>query len=120
MPVIETTSKGHKIIRTTPSLFAQKLGSPCICDSCNNPIIGELVYIAVLNSGYCSDCFTDWEQRAEFYPEDRHIEDENADITLRMLNAAGSVPRRDPVVMSFKDSGEMMNYLKKTNPKWQE
>jgi len=73
--VIES-DKGFKLISCNSISAIQVFGGGGICDKCNEtPDKG--VYIAVLNSWYCNDCFNGWHKKAISYPQDKEIELKN-------------------------------------------
>lgn len=73
--VIES-KKGFNLIQCDRSETAIVFGSPGICDRCNAaPETG--VYIAVLNSWYCNDCFDKWHEVAHRHQEDIKKEQSN-------------------------------------------
>lgn len=86
MKKFELTDKGFKIIKFDVRDFA-KIGSPGVCDYCNNGMF-EGVYIGVLgNRCYCNDCFEKWHKTAKNYPEDKPYEDRVTDRMLNQLNS---------------------------------
>lgn len=48
-------------------------------------VIGDIYYIAVLNDTMCKDCYESWLKRAEYYPEDKAIEDRNFNHYIKEL-----------------------------------
>lgn len=68
--------KKFLIIECTARELYVACGGPGICDMCGNPsAIGY--YIAVMNRWYCPKCFSEWKQRAQYYPEDANVEKRN-------------------------------------------
>ena len=60
---------------TARELFVAN-GAPGICDHCATPA-PRGYYVAVLNRWLCDDCFEEWVNDAEYYPEDTDIEQRN-------------------------------------------
>lgn len=57
-----------------------------ICDNCNELLITQdCYYVAVLNRVFCSECFEEWYQSAERYPEDIRWETNKYNMTVRKL-----------------------------------
>lgn len=61
-----------------------------ICDFCDKPSF-DGYYIAVLNRYYCPKCYKEWLDRAEYYPEDKPIEDKNFNYWKQQLEKVGSL-----------------------------
>ena len=76
--VIEN-KKGFKVIEISKEELLKKLsqyGSVGICDFCGNPTeVGY--YVAVINQWLCQDCYQDFLDKSQYYPEDKPIEDRN-------------------------------------------
>ena len=57
-----------------------------ICDNCNELLITQdCYYVAVLNRVFCSECFEEWYETAERYPEDIRWETNKYNMTVRKL-----------------------------------
>lgn len=80
--VIES-DKGFLLIECT-EIETQKIGGIGICDSCNK-VSDKGIYISVLNSWYCMECFNDWHKGAIRYQEDIYIEKRHFNHTMDRL-----------------------------------
>lgn len=81
----EVNNKGFKIIRLdVPQML--KLGGLCICDSCNKGMF-KSIFIGALNRAYCEDCYTNFEKRSVYYPEDSRYESIAINRTLQQINS---------------------------------
>ena len=86
MKEVKKTNKGHKYIEVSYDEMTLKLNGMGICDSCSP--LKEMKHgylIPVLNSVYCKDCFNEWKDRAEYYPEDVEYESLKTESFLRAL-----------------------------------
>lgn len=64
------------------------LGGLGICDHCNTPAEkGWLV--PVLNRWLCRKCYEEWNERANFYPEDLWVEEKNCQYYESMIPLEG-------------------------------
>lgn len=75
MARIIQNDKGFKLIEMSMKEIVTA-GGYAICDYCNG-ISDKGVYIAVLNSWYCMECFDRWYVNAKRYVEDYIVEKEN-------------------------------------------
>lgn len=75
MAEIVKNEKGFKVISCSMG-ETTKFGGAAICDSCNGSDFKGYL-ICVLNRWYCQECYTDWEKRATYYPEDSKVEERN-------------------------------------------
>lgn len=61
-------------------------GGMCICDSCNQDVLGYKSFlIPVMNVCYCKNCFDDWKRSSSFYKEDLKAEKNNIDYYDKIL-----------------------------------
>jgi hypothetical protein len=81
--VIEN-QKGFKVIELSLTEVNKAFGGLGICDCCNNASFKHN-YIAVLNQCYCPECYTDFNERAIYYPEDSNVEDKNFEYAKKKL-----------------------------------
>lgn len=84
MAKVIQSEKGFKLIETS-RLEIVELGGLGICDSCGNTAETG-VYIAVLNSWYCKECFEKWHKRAKHYAQDSRIEERNFNVYKSLLS----------------------------------
>jgi hypothetical protein len=73
--VIEN-KKGFKVIELSLSEVNKAFGGLGICDDCNKASFTHN-YIAVLKQCYCPECYTNFNERATYYPEDCNLENRN-------------------------------------------
>lgn len=86
--------KGFKVIKLNPS-ECQKIdfgldtetSYQLICDNCNSLIYVDCYYVAVLNRILCEECFDEWYDSAEHYPEDARWETNKYNHTILRLEA---------------------------------
>ncbi len=83
MAKVIQSEKGFKLIEVS-WLEIVELGGLGICDSCGKTA-GTGVYIAVLNSWYCKECFEKWHKRAKHYAQDSRIEESNFNVYKSLL-----------------------------------
>lgn len=72
------------VIECTASELARAVHSPGICDWCGKRKPSGY-YIAVLNHWYCPGCYAQWRVRAEYYHQDRVVEEKNYRMYARLL-----------------------------------
>lgn len=83
--------KGFKVIKLSVE-EATKLhwgiagSGACICMHCNNPILGDIYYPAVLNDTMDKECYEEWYREAVNYPEDREYEERSFQRVAKLLN----------------------------------
>ena len=58
----------------------------CICMQCNNLILGDIYYPAVLNDTMDKECYEEWYKDAINYPEDRKYEERTFQRIAKLLN----------------------------------
>lgn len=100
--VIES-KKNFKLIECSRTEVAEVFGGAGICDRCNETP-GTGVYIAVLNSWYCTKCFEDWHKEAKNYPEDQKVEQSNFDHYKPLFDE--NTERKNNVIKSMNESLE--------------
>ncbi len=71
-PKIETNKKGFQVIKVNVSQML-KAGGMCICDDCGGAMFNG-IFIGALNRIYCDNCYSDFEERSTYYPEDKPFE----------------------------------------------
>lgn len=65
--------KGYRVFKVSiEEIF--NWGGFAVCDSCNSTAFDN-VFIPVLNSCYCRECFNRWNSNHELYPEDIVVQD---------------------------------------------
>lgn len=68
----------------------QFVGRILVCDHCNEQIAGrKCYYIPVLNGVMCEECFSNWIETAEHFPEDDHYEKVHFDGVRDKLDKYG-------------------------------
>ena len=79
MAKVVENKKGFKVIEISRQELLNKLsqyGSVGICDYCGNPTeIGY--YVSVINQWLCKDCYQNFLNKSQYYPEDKPIEEKN-------------------------------------------
>lgn len=65
---------------STPSSYGM------ICMWCDNIIMDEVYYVAVLNDVMDKKCYDEWISTATYYPEDKPVEDRNFNYYKNLLN----------------------------------
>jgi hypothetical protein len=89
MAIVETTSKGFKVIEVTTEQCEQ-WGGLGICDHCGKRFVPTGKYVAVLNEVLCHhNCYEEWNSRAINYPEDRMFEDRHLERMIHRLERIG-------------------------------
>ena len=69
------TKQGYSYIKCTIE-DCLDWGGLAICDNCGKAIAGEVYLIFVLGRAFCSECFKEWENRANRYTEDLQLQEE--------------------------------------------
>ena len=85
--------KGFKVIKLNPNEakaigfgIQDEINFELICDNCNELMLSQdCYYVAVLNKALCSECFEEWYEDAERYPEDIRWETHKYNDTVRKL-----------------------------------
>lgn len=93
MASVVTNKKRFKVIKLSYEEATTKCGfgfygKVILCDGCNKKVAHdeELYYVAVLNFGFCKDCYDKWYKTATHYKEDRKIEERNFKAYAKILN----------------------------------
>lgn len=85
MASIVKNEKGFKVLNIDNNELRQAIGGRGICDCClEKPKEG--FYIAVLNRWFCPVCYHKWIRRADYYIEDKPIEEKNYQYMTKMLD----------------------------------
>ena len=89
MAKIVDNNKGFKVIcMNNEEAIDIRFGivpGACICTSCNNPIWGEIYYIAALNDVMCKSCYEKWYANATHYGDDAEYENRYFDYYSKLL-----------------------------------
>ena len=81
------TEKGFLVMEVSREELISALGELTmgVCDFCtDSPEVGY--YVAVINQWLCKDCYEEWYERAEHYPEDIKFEERNYKYYKRLFN----------------------------------
>ncbi len=84
MAQIVENSKGFKIIKTSMSETLD-FGGFGICDTCNQAAFKGYI-VCVLNRWCCEKCYSEWNDRAEYYTEDSAYESMKFEYFKKLLN----------------------------------
>jgi hypothetical protein len=85
MAEVVPNKKGFKIIKVSLDEVQQGFGGLGICDWCNGDFEAFL-YIPVLNSCYCQQCYNRWTLTAVNYPSDSNVEMFNYNQARQIFN----------------------------------
>ena len=84
MAEIIANEKGFKVIKVS-MVDCAHMGGMGICDWCNDGILSDGYFVAVLDSVMCRKCYEDWCSRAEYYEEDSDFEARNFNHMKKVL-----------------------------------
>jgi hypothetical protein len=89
MAKVFTNKKGFKVIKLSiDEARSLSWGVPegMICMHCNEIIDGDLYFPLVLNDVFCKKCYEEWENEAEYFPEDSEYEIDSLEYYSKLLN----------------------------------
>lgn len=85
MAEIIENKKGFKVIRVSLLKIQRNFRGLGICDWCGDDL-ETAIYIPVMHSCYCDECYKDWIKRAVNHPEDHDFENRAFIGAKKLLN----------------------------------
>lgn len=73
---MEKTPQGYTYLPVLPS-HIYNWGGLGVCDDCNQNLTHGGYLVFILNRCICSDCFNEWVDHANVYPEDLAYQEEH-------------------------------------------